>query len=80
MSAEINKSDKSIQEIVIKYVDGTEETVSKGFVGELAEENSQAELTMNFVGMSGEDMQTVLYCMIKLAANTLYGDSSEDEE
>lgn len=74
-------ADEDVKDIVIRYKDGREQVLDKGFAGFMSEEDgNRANLHMQFVGYTGDDLKWLLYAMMQLAADILLPGLSEDDD
>lgn len=78
MTESFKKSEKDVKEIVIRNEDGSEEVITKGFVGVIDNE----DVAIRFANMAGTDVIKTMEALLYFAANTLdpnHFEGSEEE-
>lgn len=58
--------ERTAEEIIVKYNDGTSKAVEKGLVFFIAETEETAHITAEMLNMSGQDLGTVVMAAIDL--------------
>lgn len=63
-----NKKDNNVEQIVIKYDDGTERIISKGVIVELGNSEGKEEqtLSMEFADCKGTDLTTIILGFVQM--------------
>lgn len=54
--------------IRIEYEDGTTEDITKGFAARYSESDGKGTSTFDMVGMSGKDLEMLVFSVIELGA------------
>jgi hypothetical protein len=67
-SVNVKKREKEIEDIIVKYDDGSEDVVSKGMLITLSEDDDVANLNMKFADFTREDLVTVAYAFLEMSA------------
>lgn len=55
------KEENDVDQIIVKYDDGTERVIRKGAVIEYKEEGEEGTLTFEFVDISGKELTSIIY-------------------
>lgn len=55
------KEENNVDQIIVKYDDGTERVIRKGAVIEYKEEGKEGTLTFEFADIKGEELASIIY-------------------
>lgn len=58
--------EKEIKEIVVYYDDGTEETINKGFIGNMKENDGNIDMVFTMCHISGKDLENIVWGILQL--------------
>lgn len=78
-------NEKAVTKITLTYDDGSQREISKGFIAGVTRNELEGtdNITFNFVGISGSDVESIVYGVLEFAKRIgMFGDSedTDDEE
>nr|KEH88853.1 hypothetical protein Z964_p0014 [Clostridium novyi A str. GD211209] len=76
-----NKKDKNIEQLVVKYDDGTEKVIKKGAIVELGNNENEEEqtLSMEFADCKGIDLTSIVLGFVQMGAEMGLFNNLEEE-
>ncbi len=60
------ENEKDIQKIVIHYEDGTEETINKGFIGSVKENDGNIDMVFHMCHIPGRNLENIIWGILQL--------------
>lgn len=83
-SFEVKDNTKDIEQIVVKYSDGTEKVINRGMVLTMQADGEDTDLTMEFAKCSGQDLSVIAYGFLEMSVkmgllDELDGGEGEEE-
>lgn len=60
------EKERNIQKIVLHYDDGTEETINKGFIGNMEENDGNVHVVFGMCHIAGRELENIIWGCIQL--------------